>query len=480
MGTRSRAKASPTQTPVAEIVAANRSATFSIPSFLVGVSIFASLFGAAQGQATPFEKTSDPSTLPQNWQHFRTSMPALSFSVDERLQRNVDFWVKIYTTYTRRQGLVHDAKYIDKIYETVDVSGAHGMRRARESKKHWKAILLSLHKKTKGGATASEPESLSEDEKRVFQLYLDVSEPNKFLNAAHRKRMRFQLGQRDHFLDGYRQSGRYIGIMEEIFRREGMPIELTRLPFVESSFNIRARSKVGASGIWQFMRSTARLFMRVNEAVDERNDPVRATEAAARLLRLNFESLRNWPLAVTAYNHGRKGMMRAVRRVGSEELEHLVREYRSRSFGFASGNFFTELLAAIEVERNAERYFGKIERDEPLRAVEVTIPDYIALKDLVTYMKLDPVRLKSLNPGLTEAVYRGERLVPTGYRMRIPFEPATDGRSEEQVREETVKVFLAGYEQIPRLYKAQAQRTTRLAKWARAKGKRRISSEPSS
>jgi membrane-bound lytic murein transglycosylase D len=110
------------------------------------------------------------------------------------------------------------------------------------------------------------------------------------LNAAHRKRLRFQLGQKDRFLDGLYQSGRFLSFMEDIFKKEGMPLELTRLPFVESSFNIRARSKVGASGIWQFMRSTARLFIKLSPAIDERNDPLRATEAAARLLRYNFES----------------------------------------------------------------------------------------------------------------------------------------------------------------------------------------------
>lgn len=412
--------------------------------------------------------------MPQNWVQNRGTMPALSFSVDDRLRKNVNFWVRIYTEYTSRQGLVHDAKYIDKVYEVVELGRRGG--HTGQLKKKWKSVLLSLHKKTRGGKEApSDPVALSDEEKRVYQMYLDIQEPNKFLNAAHRKRLRFQLGQRDHFLDGLKQSGRYLPRMEEIFAKEGMPTELTRLPFVESSFNTRARSKVGASGIWQFMRSTAKLFMRVNEAVDERNDPIRATEAAARLLRLNFESLRNWPLAVTAYNHGRKGMMRAVRRVGSEELEQLVTEYRSRSFGFASSNFFTELLAAIEVEKNAERYFGKIDRDSPPPSAEVLIPDYIALTELTTFLKLDHAQIKVLNPGLTDAVYRGERLVPAGYRLRLPIDRSD--LSDEKARERRVADFFAGYEQIPGVYKQRVQSTTRGAKLARSgRAKRRLSS----
>ena len=88
------------------------------------------------------------------------------------------------------------------------------------------------------------------------------------------------------------------------------------------------------------MRSTGRLFLKINDAVDERNDPIRATEAAAKLLKGNYESLRTWPLAVTAYNHGRKGMMRAVRKVGSEELEDVVDDYRSALFRLREQQFF--------------------------------------------------------------------------------------------------------------------------------------------
>ena len=110
-----------------------------------------------------------------------------------------------------------------------------------------------------------------------------VAEPNKYLNAAHYRRLRSQLGQKDRFLEGYIASGRYLPTMEKIFAAEGLPWELTRLPFVESSFNLAARSKVGASGIWQFMRSTGRLYLKIRGELDERNDPIRATEAVIDL-----------------------------------------------------------------------------------------------------------------------------------------------------------------------------------------------------
>ena len=393
-----------------------------------------------------FASTVDPTGSSDEAEHLLSALPKNPFAPlpkDSQLRKNVDFWINIYTQYDTHQGLVHDAKYIDHIYEVVDLgdtSGRISSRMEKAAKHKWRDILLSVHHKEKT------PEKMNTDEKRVYDLFADVNEPNKFLAAAHRKRLRFQLGQKDRFKEGLFHSGRYLPAMEEIFRSHDLPVELTRLPFVESSFNVRARSKVGASGIWQFMRSTGKLFLKVNDTVDERNDPVLATEAAAKLLSLNFNSLSNWPLAVTAYNHGRKGMMRAVRKVGSDELEDVVSGYRARTFGFASSNFFTELLASIEVERNVEKYFGKMERDKPRDFVEVPLPDPIRFRDLVQYLKLDPADFRDLNPGLSENVYEGRRMIPAGYRLRI----SRDGGIDKDAQ---VRVFLTGYEQIPALYK---------------------------
>jgi membrane-bound lytic murein transglycosylase D len=348
--------------------------------------------------------------------------------------------------------VIHDAKYIDKVYEVVDLRGLKLTQSSaiRAIKKRIRELLMSVHRKQ------SKPDTMTEDERKVFELFENVDEPNKYLNAAHRKRLRFQLGQRDRFLEGLHDSGRYLPQMEEIFRKEGLPVELTRLPFVESSFNIRARSKVGASGIWQFMRSTGKLFLRINEAVDERNDPIRATEAAARLLKLNFESLKSWPLAVTAYNHGRKGMMRAVRRVGSEDLEDVVSSYRSRSFGFASGNFFTSLLAAIEVHREAEKHFGEYKVAEAAPSIEVPLPHYISIHELARFLSLDLARLRELNPALSSDVFAGRLLVPKGYRLRLPFDKGTLESPTDP--ESAARLFVAGYSQIPDMFKLRAQK----------------------
>ncbi|MEW6055417.1 MAG: lytic transglycosylase domain-containing protein [Bdellovibrionota bacterium] len=372
--------------------------------------------------------------------------------VEPPLRKRVEFWISIYTQYSTSEGVIHDAKYPEIIYEKLDfrsdsedfstpqkVKQKRKQNKIKEVKNFYQKLLLAMHKKQKKN------EPFSEAEKRIADLYKTVDEPNKFHSAAHNKRIRFQLGQKDRFLQGLYYSGRYLGIMEKIFKARGVPVAITRLPFVESSFNLKARSKVGASGIWQFMRSTGKLYLKINDTIDERNDPIRATEAAASLLLHNYEALGSWPLAITAYNHGRKGLMRAVRKVGSDELHEIIDEYRSRSFGFASSNFFAEFMAAAEVERNATKYFGSVERDKPIEFSEFVMNDYIRVHDLATYTRISPDALMELNPGLSDQVVKGKKFIPSGYVLRIPVD--------------FKETFLARYNEIPanKRYNAQAQ-----------------------
>jgi membrane-bound lytic murein transglycosylase D len=139
-------------------------------------------------------------------------------------------------------------------------------------------------------------------------------------------------------------------------------------------------------------------------------------------------------------------MMRAVRQVGSDDYSDIYDQYRSRTFGFASSNFFTCLLAALQVERDAERYFGKIDRDPPLKAYEAPIDDFISLRELARFLRLDTRKIAALNPGLADGVLRGRRLIPAGYRLRLPLRTRADPDRE-------ARVFLAGYRKIPAMFK---------------------------
>ncbi len=202
-----------------------------------------------------------------------------------------------------------------------------------------------------------------------------------------------------------------------------MPAEIGALPHVESSFNPAAYSRVGAAGLWQFMPTTARRYMRVDAVVDERLDPYSATEAAANLMLYNYRLLGTWPLAVTAYNHGPAGLRRAQDELATDNIAVIVKRYQGSTFGFASRNFYVAFLAALEVDRNAEKYFGPLTHLPDTTSTLVVLPDYIPVDALAKAFKADIGALRVLNPALRPPIWNEQRFVPRGYRLRLPGTP---------------------------------------------------------
>jgi membrane-bound lytic murein transglycosylase D len=149
-----------------------------------------------------------------------------------------------------------------------------------------------------------------------------------------------------------------------------------------------------------------------------------ATHAAARLLADNHSVLQSWPLALTAYNHGLAGMRRAAEQQRTTDIDVIVAKYQSRSFGFASRNFYTAFLAAIEIDANHEKYFGKIALDPPSPTEVVHVPAYVTVETLAKALNLRQSVLRELNPALTDAVWAGDKYVPKGFPLRLPMATA--------------------------------------------------------
>jgi membrane-bound lytic murein transglycosylase D len=237
--------------------------------------------------------------------------------------------------------------------------------------------------------------------------------------------VRGQLGQKDRFRAGLIRSGAYLDEIRTILTSYGVPEDLAYLPHVESSFNPSAYSKFGAAGIWQFMRSTGKQFMEVGYVLDERRDPLRATHAAAQLLRENYEKLGSWPLAITAYNHGAAGMARARQKHG--DYPAIFTRYRSRTFKFASRNFYSEFLAARQVASDHTAYFGTLELAAPAASHTVRLDGYVRFEDLCAHYKVAPDVMKQMNPALRSPVFNDQKYVPKGYELRLPLDAAPIG-----------------------------------------------------
>lgn len=350
--------------------------------------------------------------------------PAKTFVVPKALRDRVDFWKRIYAEVTSDQALVHDVERPAVVYETLDLM-PHKRRnlRGRAERRELKRLYDSrrdfyAEKLKKLHELQKSPLEIPDDLLPYFRMFENDRDPERFLKAADR--IRVQRGQRDRIVRGFLFGGRYFPIMAKIFEEERVPKELTRLPLVESAFDLRARSKVGASGVWQFMRATGKLFLRVDRVVDERNDPVTASYAAARLLRRNYERLGNWALAVTAYNHGPEGMDRARREVGTDDLATIIAKYQGPTFGFASKSFFCEFLAVLEVERDYRKHFGKLMVDEPISFAEMSLLKDTRASEVTTACGVTPSEFAKLNPGLSERAHRGAVPVPSGYVAKVP------------------------------------------------------------
>jgi membrane-bound lytic murein transglycosylase D len=263
-----------------------------------------------------------------------------------------------------------------------------------------------------------DPALLNDREQYVYNLWAHVTEPNKFKTA--KDNIHAQFGLRGLYLTGLQRSGRYLEELKRVFRGYGLPEDLCYLPHVESAYNFRAYSKAGAAGMWQFTSYTGRLYLRINYGIDERYDPFKATDAAARLLKHNYEELGSWPLAVTAYNHGLAGMQRAKAQLQTDDLQTIIDKYDGRAFGFASKNFYAEFMAAVEVAKNFERYFGKIDFEKPDSFHVVQAPDNITLDALAKQLQMDKQAIAQMNPGLRPPIVRSLRRIPKGYSIRVP------------------------------------------------------------
>ena len=344
--------------------------------------------------------------------------PESLFPRPAELEPAVRFWTRVYTEVDTDSGFIHDSLRLDIVYQTVSASSnlspRERRRRIERSLSTYKNILTKLG----GGARTN----LSEEEQRVFELFPKGTNNGEFRNAAGR--LRFQLGQADRFRAGLIRSGAWKPYIYKVLEERGLPRELAALPHVESSFDPTAYSKVGAAGLWQFMRSTGMRYMRIDQVVDERRDPFFATHAAARLLEDNHSLLQSWPLALTAYNHGVAGMRRAVNQQKTTDIEVIVHKYQSRSFGFASRNFYTAFLAALEIDTHPEKYFGNLTLDPSSPTAAIVMPDYITADTLADALNVREGVLRDLNPALTDSVWSGDKLVPKGFELRLPLATA--------------------------------------------------------
>lgn len=360
-----------------------------------------------------------------------------SIPIPANFKDRVSFWLQIYAKYGSEEAVFHDSQNLSLIYKVVDLKPLtrsslhpfvieHKVKKLIEKER--KILIADLHsiqrKFKKKNFTAREQ-----------QLYETLSKPQKKSQIiAALNNLRMQLGQRDFVEKALINSDLYLAQMETIFEEKGLPKELTRIPFVESSFNLNARSRVGASGIWQIMPATGRKLM-PNEHVDYRNDPIKATDFAATFLKFNFRVLDSWPLAITAYNHGPTSIKRLTKKYKTDDLSEIIKKaYGSHAFGFASSNFYACFLAILEVEKNRSLLFPETPRQLPLTASRIQIKKSIKYPQLLSWFENDRSKTDLYNPHLSNSIKKGQAKIPAGTYLYVPENVKALAASEDWPR----------------------------------------------
>ena len=264
---------------------------------------------------------------------------------------------------------------------------------------------------------------LTESEKEVSGedlLALEQSQKNVnfsfTLNPLIQQYINYYQGPRGRATmeNGLRRSGQFMKLARKIFAEEGVPLDVTWLGQVESAWKVRAVSWASASGLWQFIPSTGRMYgLRQNAYIDERNSIEQATRASARHLKdLAKHYKGNWELAMAAYNTGQGNVDRAISRAGSANF-WMIYPYIAQE----TRNYVPNILAVILIAKNPEKYgFKGIKADAPWSYDVVQVPTSTSLQLVADATDSSVDFIRNLNPELRRDVTpRGDT-----YNVRIP------------------------------------------------------------
>lgn len=284
------------------------------------------------------------------------------FRVPSFMKSRVEFWVVVHTVFSSKMRVVHDRFDPSLVYGFIDLRPLYrinGPGPDTETKAYRieKAILAELKNQMrqtvaarKGAATSPAIDNLKDF--LASKNLLDAAQVEKKITS-----LRTQTGQSDEFISALHRSKQLLPHIESVFRKQGLPVALGRIPFVESSFNPRASSKVGAVGAWQFMPETARQMISATDKAAWA-DPLKQTAAATKLFKIYRNLLPDWGTVVTSYNSGVGRLQRLVKKHKAKNLAPILESDDDEGLGFAGKNFYAQFLSANLVEAYKDELFG--------------------------------------------------------------------------------------------------------------------------
>ncbi len=262
---------------------------------------------------------------------------------------------------------------------------------------------------TRNGLPENPNAATAGSEESIFRI------PDSHNHKVERHMRFFHTAIRNRFEQWLDRLAHYRPLVEGIFSEFDLPSDLVFLSLVESGFNPHAYSRARATGPWQFMKGTARLYgLRVDHYVDERRDPIKSTVAAARYLRDLYDLFGTWPLAMAAYNAGEGKVLRALRKARAESFWDIS---QTRLIRRETKEYVPRFVAATTIAKNPDRYGFSLEAGDPYQFEEVVVHRPVYLRDVAKVTGIPFLELRRLNPEL-----RRDVTPPTDpeYHLKVP------------------------------------------------------------
>ena len=249
----------------------------------------------------------------------------------------------------------------------------------------------------------------------------------------------FQNGGRKRFEVYLARSGKYVGMMQKILVRYGLPEDLVYVALIESGFSPKAYSVARAAGPWQFISATGRRYgLRIDWWADERRDAEKSTHAAASYLRDLYGMFESWPLATAAYNAGEGKIQRAVTRYKSDDFSELIRHGYLKQ---ETKDYVPKMLAALTIAKDPDKYgFGDVAYETPLDLRSVSVPGGTDLAAVARLLEVRVETIRDWNPELRRFCTPPNR---ERYDLRLSVDAARIAEERmEEIRTQAKITFL--------------------------------------
>lgn len=344
-----------------------------------------------------------------------------SFNIPKKLKDRVHFWFDIYTIHDSKTAVIHDSEDLRVVYMALDTNeiGDSELNSStkyslikRYRKEYYNYYKKALEKLAKGKCQ-------SHYCKKVLKIYrknkIKIPKRKSTRRSFFKKKienLRVQTGQKDKIFNGILNIQRHNPTLNKIFEMHNVPKELLAIALLESSFNTKAKSKVNATGPWQFMKGVGKHFMVINRNIDQRKSAFISTTAALHLLKQNKKILKRWDLAINAYNSGTGNILKGIRRLRKRGIRNpgvvdLIEKYNSNVYKFAGKNFYSEFLALAYIYD----YRDVVYKGVDFKGSDKTLEPYLTkcrvnLKSTIKNLKSSRFNLKKMNSHLARKTSR--------------------------------------------------------------------------